>query len=173
MRSMSKWGTIVAALVFGLVTISVTPVQAANGYVKADKIVVLKSKRKMVLFHRGAVMASYRIWLGPNPAGHKAMEGDGRTPEGTYVIDRRRDNSRFYRALGISYPNARDRAKAARLGVRPGGQIMIHGTPSSEVELIAARALGDWTNGCIAVENHEMEEIWRRVDIGTVIEIRP
>jgi len=140
---------------------------------KVDKIVVLKSARRMKLLYRGRVVRTYTIALGFAPKGHKTTEGDGRTPEGRYRIDARNPKSSFTLSLRISYPNAADRAQARRRGVSPGGQIFIHGQPNRLGA--AARVLklpGDWTLGCIAVSNRAIREIWRVVKIGTPIELR-
>jgi murein L,D-transpeptidase YafK len=136
--------------------------------IEADRILVIKSARQLHLLLRGSIVRSYPIRLGPNPVGPKIFELDGRTPEGEYVIDSRMRNSRYYRSLHISYPNAEDRARAAKYGISPGGNIRIHGTPQE-----SGRYLGDWTDGCIAVSNEAMREIWDAVRIGTPIEIRP
>lgn len=136
------------------------------GVVQASRIVVHKSRREMLLLRGESVLRSYRVALGPNPLGHKEREGDGRTPEGHYRIDRRNPRSRYHLALHISYPNEADVARARALGVSPGGDIMIHG-------LKDGRGEGDWTQGCIAVRNEEMEEIWDLVPEGTAVEICP
>lgn len=140
---------------------------------KADLIRVDKSKRRMELLRKGEVIARYRISLGANPKGHKQQEGDERTPEGRYVIDWRNPRSKFYKALHISYPNAQDRREAARRGVSPGGAIMIHGIPNGWGWAAAFLAPWDWTDGCIAVSDREMDEIWNAVRDGTPIEIQP
>ena len=121
----------------------------------------------------GREVRSYDIALGPSPEGHKQQEGDGRTPEGRYVIDWRNVNSAFHRSLHISYPNAGDRARARRRGVDPGGAIMIHGLPNGMGTLGGLHVASDWTLGCIAVTSEEIEEIWRVVRDGTPIEIGP
>lgn len=128
-------------------------------------ILVSKADRRMHLVGERRILRSYSIHLGFAPEGHKRFEGDGRTPEGTYVIDRRNPNSRFHLSLGISYPNAEDRAYAAKFGKSPGGDIFIHGR--------AGHGIGrrDWTEGCIAVEDHEIEEIYAMVRLGTPITI--
>jgi murein L,D-transpeptidase YafK len=138
----------------------------------ADRIVVEKSARRMHLMRDSARLKTYRISLGRNPIGHKQQEGDSRTPEGTYTIDTRNPQSRFHLSLRISYPNAADRRGAASRGVSPGGDIFIHGLPNgmASAELFAGR---DWTDGCIAVTNAEIREIWAMVKDGTPIEIRP
>jgi murein L,D-transpeptidase YafK len=134
---------------------------------KASRILVDKSERTLKLIHEGRAFRSYPVALGDNPRGHKLFEGDERTPEGLYLIDGRNENSAYHLALSISYPNRRDVARATERGLDPGGQIMIHGTPQG------SRSRRDWTDGCIAVSNAAMEEIWRLVDVGTLIEIKP
>lgn len=140
---------------------------------KADQILVLKSKRTLILLRAGKPIGWYRVALGRNPLGPKTREGDGRTPEGRYVVDWRNEESRFYRSLRISYPSNEDMEKARARGVPPGGNIMIHGLPPSPEFVRALHPVWDWTEGCIAVTNAEMDEIWAAVDEGTPIEIRP
>ena len=151
--------------------LAASPAPAAQR-LKADHIVVLKQKRELLLMHGQKVLKSYPIALGFHPKGAKRWEGDGRTPEGTYRIDSRLEASHYHLALHISYPNATDQARAAALHQPPGGAIMIHGMPSwfgrDDLQFAA-----DWTNGCIAVSNSAIEEIWQSVDDGTAIEIRP
>ncbi len=139
----------------------------------ADLVLVLKGERRLLLLAGGEVMRSFKIALGRAPVGDKLREGDGRTPEGTYVIDGRNPQSRFYRSIHVSYPNEDDRARARRLGVAPGTDIMIHGLPNGREAVGADHAKWDWTEGCIAVTNAQMDEIWHAVADGTVIEIRP
>lgn len=139
----------------------------------ADRVVVFKSQRQLVLMKDGRKLRSYKVSLGSEPVGTKIRQGDHKTPEGTYVIDRRNSASRFHLALHISYPNATDRARAQKLGLEPGGDIMIHGLPNGFAFLGKAHWLHDWTDGCIAVTNSEMDEIWKLVPDGTVVEIRP
>ena len=122
----------------------------------------------MYLMHHNTRLKTYDFELGFAPTGHKTFEGDGKTPEGRYYIDRKNPNSQFYLSLGISYPNAQDRAKAAALGKSPGGDIFIHGTPA-----FSTFGQDDWTWGCIAVSNHEMRRIYSMVEIGTPITIYP
>jgi len=139
--------------------------------VKIDKVVVDKSSRNMALLSQGEVVRSYRIALGDNPQGHKQQEGDERTPEGTYTLDYKNENSIAHRSIHISYPNAADKANVASRGVRPGGDIMIHGQMNGFGWLAKVMQQRDWTNGCIAVTNKEMDEIMSMVDLGTPIEI--
>ncbi|WP_298431597.1 L,D-transpeptidase family protein [Geobacter sp.] len=138
-----------------------------------DRVLVYKSKRLMELCNGSTVLRSYRVALGRNPVGRKVRAGDCRTPEGSYRLDRRSAASRFYRSIHISYPNAADRAAAQKLGVSPGGDIMIHGLPKGFEDVGEFHAITDWTKGCIAVTNAEISEIWRLVPDGTPIEIRP
>jgi murein L,D-transpeptidase YafK len=140
---------------------------------KADLIVVDKGERRLSLYRDGQLLKSYHASLGGHPVGPKTREGDGRTPEGSYVIDGRLPRTPYYLALHISYPDARDRARAAKLGVSPGGAILIHGIGWVKGGVTEAEARSDWTDGCIAVTNREMTEIWAAVDDGTPIEIRP
>jgi murein L,D-transpeptidase YafK len=139
----------------------------------ADRVVVLKADRTMTLYRGEQALKTYKIALGRNPVGPKEQEGDGRTPEGVYAIDGRNPQSAFHRSLHVSYPNADDRRRAERLHVRPGGAIMIHGLPNGYGALGAAHRLHDWTDGCIAVTDDEIEEIWRMVPNGARVEIRP
>jgi murein L,D-transpeptidase YafK len=141
----------------------------------ADLVVVKKSERKLQLIRGGDVVREYRVALGDNPVGHKFRQGDERTPEGDYVLDWRNPNSQFYRSIHVSYPNERDRLFARALGQDPGGMIMIHGKPNyiSSPRVLAEYDRRDWTNGCIAVANHEMDEIWTAVKDGTPIRIEP
>lgn len=138
-----------------------------------DKVVVYKSKRILKLLAGAKVVKEYPISLGQNPKGHKQQQGDSRTPEGQYTIDYRNPNSRFYLSLHITYPNSRDRARARKKGVNPGGDIFIHGLPGGSTTRAAFYAQVDWTDGCIAVSNEAMRDIWKRVRNGTIILIQP
>lgn len=148
------------------------PPAMAAAHERADLIRVWKSERRLELWRDGAVIRSYRIALGGAPEGHKAREGDQRTPEGDYVIDWRNPGSIAHLSLHISYPDADDLARAAAEGVPPGGMIMIHGILNGWGFLGPLHRLYDWTDGCIAVTNAEMREIWSLVPDGTPIEIR-
>lgn len=140
---------------------------------KADLVVVTKSEASMALLRQGKVLKKYRIAMGDNPIGHKLTEGDQRTPEGRYLLDYKKSDSAYYRAIRISYPNDEDRLRADALGISPGGQIMIHGeNPNSSLSPEEAQ-MYNWTDGCIAVTNAEMDELWRAIDEGTPIEIWP
>jgi murein L,D-transpeptidase YafK len=146
---------------------------AALADLKIDRLVIEKSQRVLILEHDGAPVRSYSIALGGAPRGHKQREGDQRTPEGQYTIDARNEDSAFHRSLRISYPNEADRQRAAMEGVDPGGQIMIHGIGEADPEMRKLHPYIDWTAGCVAVTDSEIEEIWALVAIGTPIVIRP
>jgi len=160
---------IAATLAFGASVRAATPAwppALAPAAERADAIRVDKSERRMELLRKGKVIRTYRILLGDAPVGHKHRQGDERTPEGRYRITFRNGASQFHLSLRVSYPNAADVAWAKARGLDPGGDIMIHGgTPPGYRR--------DWTNGCIAVTNAEIEEIWRLVPVGTPITIEP
>lgn len=141
---------------------------------KADYVVVKKTERKLYLYRGSEVLKTYRVALGKKPDGHKKRSGDSRTPEGTYKLDWRNPNSKFFRSIHVSYPNSSDQRDARERGDTPGGAIMIHGQPTNWVE--KTKLLfheDDWTEGCIAVQDHEIVEIWDAIDDGTPIEIIP
>ena len=139
----------------------------------ADSIVVYKRERTLMLYHRGVPVKSYFIALGSQPVGDKQRKGDQRTPEGLFYINAHNPASKFHLALRISYPSDAHRARAAALGVDPGGDIMIHGLPKDFSEAGKAQSQNDWTNGCVAVSNQEIEEIWQAVPDGTPVQIKP
>ncbi len=134
-----------------------------------DHVFILKEQRRLFLINQRLPVVEYRIDLGFEPLGHKVTEGDGRTPEGLYWVDRKNPRSSFHLSLGINYPNAQDIAKARALGVDPGGDIFIHGQPNGARD----ESDPDWTAGCIAVKNPEMEQIFVSVPVGTPVTIRP
>lgn len=138
-----------------------------------DKVLVVKSERRLHLVSRGETLKSYRVSLGKEPRGPKQREGDRRTPEGFYWIDWRKVSDKYNLSMHISYPNARDLARAHAEGVPPGGMIMLHGTPIDEEYPEWYFHTLDWTEGCIALKNDDMRELWRLVKDGTLIEIRP
>ena len=138
-----------------------------------DRIRIEKSARRMMLISQGEVLKSYNIALGGNPIGPKERKGDNKTPEGIYVIDGRNKDSRFHLSLRISYPNERDKNRAKELGVSPGGDIMIHGIKNGFTWVGDAHTGVDWTKGCIAVTDQEIEEISKLAPNGTIVEIRP
>jgi murein L,D-transpeptidase YafK len=137
-----------------------------------DRIVIVKSAHVMFLMRGSQVLKTYKVALGRGSRGAKERSGDHRTPEGEYLVDSKRDRSRFYRALHISYPNAVDIQRAKNLGVDPGGAIEIHGLPPVLAWLGRLHLVVDWTDGCIAVTNPDMAEIWTLVAVGTPVEIR-
>ncbi len=143
------------------------------GLSQADSIVVRKSERRLFLMRNGAVLRSFKVALGLRPEGHKQHEGDFRTPEGKYRLVRRNPNSEFFLSLQVSYPNEVDLANAKRLGMRPGGNIMIHGRPNTPRKAPDYYASVDWTEGCISVSNSDMVEIWLMTPLDIPIEIQP
>lgn len=146
----------------------------AEDFHLADRVLVKKSERKLYLLHDGEILESYDIHLGGNPLGHKLREGDSRTPEGRYRLDWKNFHSDYFLSIHVSYPNDADRRRAQRRGWQPGGLIMIHGFPSGEAGRRVLDNRGyDWTDGCIAVSNRAMIEIWDRVAEDTPITILP
>lgn len=143
--------------------------QPLNGYI--DRIVIHKSLRQLSVYQDGALVRRYRVALGFEPEGDKVMADDGRTPEGLFVIDRRNEGSRFHRSLRLNYPRPEDIARAAEGGYDPGGDIYIHGQPNRLGH--GYRVQGDWTAGCIAIGNQQIDEMFPFVPLGTVVEIRP
>jgi hypothetical protein len=146
---------------------------SAAAYDLADRLVVHKGQRTLQLFRSGRMIAEYPIKLGLNPFGHKRQEGDFRTPEGRYTINRRNPQSEFYLSIQVSYPNQEDAAVARERGVSPGGLIMIHGQPNVPNKPPEWYATRDWTDGCIALSNAHMTDVWLRTPLGTPIEILP
>jgi len=140
---------------------------------KIDSILILKRDHLLELLANGKVIHTYKVALGSAGLARKERRGDGRTPEGHYVIDSRKAHSAYHKALHVSYPNADDRKRAVALGVSPGGDIMIHGLPNGRGWIGSAHRAVDWTLGCIAVTDHEIDEIWDLVPVGTPVEIRP
>lgn len=140
---------------------------------KADLIVIVKSSRQMTLMSTGKPIKTYKVALGTQPVGAKERQGDHRTPEGHYIIDAKIENSRFHRALRIAYPNEADRERARKLGVRPGGAVEIHGLGDEFGWVGSLHRQTDWTDGCVAVTNGEIDEIWPMVPVGTPVDIRP
>jgi murein L,D-transpeptidase YafK len=154
-------------------TIRTAPVVGVNDVLVADSLVVAKRAHTLTLYHMGRAVKRYRVALGRVPVGDKVRQGDNRTPEGLYYIDWRNPGSRYYKALHISYPDDRHIERARQLGVSPGGDVMIHGLPPRFAAYGAAQAEHDWTEGCIALSDQQMDEIWRAVPVGTPILITP
>jgi lipoprotein-anchoring transpeptidase ErfK/SrfK len=149
------------------------PLAGTRRRILADSIVVEKSLRRLTLFSGGIPLRTYDVALGRAPEGAKAQVGDFRTPEGLYHIDARNPQSQFHRGLHVSYPNAQDLARANAAGVSTGGDIMIHGLPNGQGQIGGKHRAWDWTSGCVAVTNEEIEEIWDSVPVGTPVRILP
>jgi murein L,D-transpeptidase YafK len=147
--------------------------QSGIAPLRADRVLVLKKERALQLLSQGKVIKSYKVALGGDPVGPKTRQGDHRTPEGIYVLDSRNEHSQFHKSIHISYPSGRDRTAARAHGVSPGGDVFVHGLPNGYGWIGASHRAKDWTDGCIAVTNEEIEEIWKAVRDGTPIEIRP
>lgn len=146
---------------------------AQTGPIRADRVVVLKKEHTLQLLRQGKVIKSYKVALGGDPVGAKTRQGDHKTPEGVYVLDSRNAHSQFHKSIHISYPNAKDRAAARQNHVSPGGDVFVHGLPNGYKWIGARHRLKDWTDGCVAVTDDEIDEIWNAVADGTLIEIRP
>lgn len=140
---------------------------------KADRVLVEKSAHRLSLFRGDRLLAKYHVVFGDEPRGHKQQQGDERTPEGDYVLDWKKPDSAYHRAIHVSYPNSADRKAAQRRGVDPGGLIMIHGQPNGMAAFEAITQARNWTDGCIALRNADMDDVWLRVDAGTPIRIEP
>jgi murein L,D-transpeptidase YafK len=160
---------VLALVVFPLQVLAVSELSSPLPVV-ADKVLVLKSERKLLLMKGDEVLKTYIVSLGGSPVGRKIKQGDSKTPEGTYALDRHSAHSQYHKSIHISYPNIEDVARAKRLGVSPGGDVFLHGLPNG---FRGRSGRGDWTAGCIAVTNEEIDEIWQAVADGTPIEIKP
>lgn len=145
----------------------------SNAIEKADRVVVVKSSNTLSLYRGQKLIRSFPVVFGANPIGHKQQEGDERTPEGNYTLDFKKADSAFYKAIHISYPNAQDVEAARKRGVSPGGSVMIHGQKNRLGWASFISQHFNWTNGCIALTNEEMELVWQAVDAGTPIEVKP
>lgn len=156
-----------------LVACCLAPPASANSPAPVDRVVVDKSDRQLYLMYGQQIVRTYPISLGRNPTGHKVHQGDQRTPEGRYRLDWRTADSRYHLALHISYPSPADLQEASRRGFEAGGDIMIHGLPGKYSDGAMVLLDLDWTDGCIAVSNQAIEEIWQLVADNTIIEIRP
>jgi murein L,D-transpeptidase YafK len=171
-RKATSLGAIAVVVVAGVLWAN-APISPLPIDTKADLLVVAKGERTLSAYSRGQLLRSYRVSLGREPVGSKVRQGDRRTPEGQYVIDGHNLASSFHRALHVSYPAAVDVARARAGGYDPGGEIMVHGIHNGLGWLGKAHLLMDWTVGCIAVTDPEIEELYRIVPVGTQIEIRP
>lgn len=166
-----RW--LLAFLCLFLAGLSQASVPVAGDGRIVDKVLVVKSERKLHLLSKGQPLKSYKVSLGKQPRGPKLREGDQRTPEGLYWLDWRKASDKFNLSMHISYPNARDQARARTEGVSPGSMIMLHGTPLDDHYPEWYFHGLDWTEGCIAMRNDDMREVWSLVRDGTLIEIRP
>jgi murein L,D-transpeptidase YafK len=164
MRRLIRAGTVLTITLLSL---------CAAASQKVDRVVVLKGEHRLLLLNGDKVVKAYAVAIGGGGLSPKVQRGDRRTPEGLYEIDRRNKESSYHLALHISYPNEFDRERARKLGVNPGGDIMIHGITNGQGWVGAQHRLNDWTDGCIAVTDQEIEEIWSLVSDGTPVEIRP
>ena len=160
-------------LVLGIFAPGLSQGPTATDFPRADSVVIEKGKRKLHLMKDDEPLRSFDIALGIQPAGHKLKEGDFKTPEGRYLLDARNPNSEYFLSIHISYPNRSDRRRARQLGVDPGGAIMIHGQPNEPTRSETYYRTQDWTNGCIAVSNSDMIDIWLMTGDNTPIEILP
>lgn len=172
MRIASVVGILLGCIVL-LAAFSAEAGQSLPPGTRAELLVVEKSKRQLTLFVEGKVLKVYKIALGKQPKGRKECEGDQKTPEGLYFIDYHKRDSNYHRALHISYPNKDDIERARKQGVHAGNSIMIHGIRKGWEWIGEVHQMWDWTEGCIAVTNEEIEELWRVVPDGTLIEIKP
>ena len=171
--SLSRQKISLAIVLAGLLGIDwLTPV-SADEFPVADNVIIEKAARKLYLLQDGEIFRTFDIALGIQPDGDKTQEGDFRTPEGRYRLDQRNPNSEFFLSIHVSYPNQQDRREARQKGVEPGGAIMIHGQPNVPTKSETYYRTQDWTNGCIAVSNSDMIDIWLMTGENTLIEIRP
>jgi murein L,D-transpeptidase YafK len=155
-----------------LVCVDATSRIAAQSTTSVDRIVIEKSKRTLTLMDGAKIVKTYKVALGGQPAGAKDRQGDHKTPEGIYSVDAKNAHSQFYKALHISYPNQTDRGHAHKLGLSPGGDVEIHGLGAKWGWIGAKHRLTDWTDGCVAVTNEEIDEIYPQIKVGTPVEIR-
>jgi murein L,D-transpeptidase YafK len=172
-----KMKHIILTLIFGLIGYGLIfyfkPFKPLDKSVSIDKVVITKHERRLDLISNNQIIKSYKISLGLVPKGHKEYEGDKKTPEGLYFINDKNPNSGYHKNLGISYPNEQDIKHAESIGKSPGGLIKIHGIKNGFAWIGRFHLLFDWTLGCIAVTNREIDELYENVEIGTPIEIRP
>lgn len=164
---------LLAAITISLLFVSMPLVAESSNAPDVDRVIISKSDRQLYLMQGRSVVRSYPVSLGKNPVGHKTRQGDQRTPEGRYLLDWRNPESRFHLSLHISYPNKKDRQRATARGIDPGGSIMIHGLPQKYADGEEVMLDLNWTDGCIAVSNKAIEEIWQLVADNTVIDIFP
>lgn len=173
MKTIKIIALLISFLFIGLLAYYFYPEDKLSKNAQVDSIVVYKSKRELLLYSKGKLLKTYKIALGRKPIGAKAFEGDRKTPEGMYYINDKNPNSGWHKNLGISYPNAADRKRAKQLGKATGGDIKIHGLQNKRGFVSKFHRWKDWTLGCIAVTDDEVDELYRAVKIGTPIEIMP
>lgn len=160
-------------MILGLVSWCVAIGHALPADAEADRVIVMKKERTLTLMSQGKVLKTYKVALGGNPIGAKTRQGDHKTPEGVYRLDKRNAQSQYYKSIHISYPDAKDVAQARKMGVSPGGDVYVHGLPNGYKWIGAGHRLKDWTDGCVAVTDEEIDEIWKAVPDGIPIDIRP
>lgn len=170
---MKKAVLILFVITLGFICYYLNPEEALPQNIHIDKLIVLKSERLLQAYSKGDLIKSYKISLGGNPIGHKVCENDNKTPEGIYFITDKNANSDYYKNLHISYPNKSDKQNAAKLGLQPGGGIKIHGLKNNLGFFGKIHRWYDWTEGCIALTNNEIDELFTAVKIGTEINIKP
>ncbi|MDE2420606.1 MAG: L,D-transpeptidase family protein [Gammaproteobacteria bacterium] len=158
---------------FYLLFLAFLAIASVHAEEKADHVIVEKSQHLLSLYKSDHLLASYHVVFGSNPNGTKQKQNDGKTPEGSYILDTKKADSRFHKAFHISYPNEKDLANAKRLGVDAGGDIMIHGQKNGFSWASPIMQKINWTKGCIALSNHDIDAIWDKIDVGTPIEIKP
>lgn len=173
MKPIKKLLLLIFLICCGVATYYFYPAPKLPSGIKIDRIVVEKSKRKLHVYAHGTLIKTYIISLGRNPIGDKKVEGDKKTPEGKYFINGKNPHSEYYKNLSISYPNNYDRKEAKKLGKSTGGDVKIHGLKNGRAYLSKFHRWMDWTAGCIALTNEEVEELYQAVKIGTSIEIYP
>jgi murein L,D-transpeptidase YafK len=171
MKRVLRWGALFALCLSAAIAAAEPGISL--GHEQADSVLVVKSERKLYLLKAGRILRAFDISLGLVPTGHKQREGDFRTPEGRYFLESRNVDSDYFLSIKVSYPNEQDRARARAEGVDPGGQIMIHGFPNQPKYDIRRYQGVDWTDGCIAVSNSDMVDIWLMTRESLPIEIRP
>lgn len=167
-----RTGFTLTATIIGVVVVILTS-GLAFGEEKADLVRVVKNERRLYLMRDGEVLDSFHVAFGGNPKGHKERQGDQRTPEGRYVLDYKNAGSAYHLSIHVSYPNADDRAHAKKLGFSAGGDIMVHGQPNGKEAFTWITQRFNWTDGCIALSNKNMDKVWAAVDVGTPIVIEP
>ncbi len=173
MRRRFVYLPVFAAVVLGAAGWYLWPLERLPPGVRADALIISKSSRRLALIWSDQVLKTYQVSLGSSPLGPKYCQGDGRTPEGTYRVSGKNTNSGYHLALKISYPGPEDRANAKRAACNPGGDIMIHGLPNGLGRIGKLHRLYDWTQGCIALTDPEIEELFRAVRVGTTVVIEP